>query len=172
MLALVALLSAIAIPQVLVSIDASRAFGAARFVSSRLMLARMMAVQRTAAVAIRFDADGRGYRMSIYQDGNRNGVRTRDIDLEIDRQVDQPVRLFELFPGVDFGLVVDGQALNPVQLGGTTLMSFTPAGTASSGSVYIRGRDGSQYAVRVLGVTGRTRLLKYDERRQQWSESF
>ena len=52
----------------------------------------------------------------------------------------------------------------------TTLMSFTPLGTASSGTLYLRGRDGSQYAVRVLGATGRTRVLRYEPVTRTWVE--
>jgi len=171
-MALVLVLSGIAIPQTLVTIDAARANAAARYLSSRLMLARAMAVQRSAAVAIRFETDDRGLRFAAYQDGNHNGVRSRDIDLNIDVQVAQPVRIFELFPGVDFGLRVDNQNANPIQLGASTLLTFTPAGTSTSGSLYLRGRDGSQYAVRVAGVTGRTRLQRYDERKRTWSDEF
>jgi Tfp pilus assembly protein FimT len=171
-LGLIAVVGAIAVPQVLVTIDSSRALAAARYVSSRAMLARMLAVQRSAAVAIRFDTDVRGFRFALYQDGNQNGVLAKDIVANVDRQLEQPVRLFELFPGVDFALTVDGQTSDPIQLSGTSLLTFTSAGTATSGSVYLRGRDGSQYAVRVLGVTGRTRILRYDARQQTWTERF
>ena len=49
-------------------------------------------------------------------------------------------------------------------------MSFTPLGTASSGTLYLRGRDGSEYAVRVLGATGRTRVLRYEAITRTWVE--
>ena len=159
-----------AIPQVLVTIDSSRTSAAARYLSSRLMLARMLAVQRSAAVAIRFDTDARGYRFATYQDGNGNGVRSLDISASVDRELEQPVRLFELFPGVDFVLAVDTEPGDPIQLSGTSLLTFTPSGTATSGSVYLRGRDGTQYVVRVLGATGRVRVLRYDTSQGQWIE--
>ena len=161
-----------AVPQVLVTIDSSRALAAARYLSSRLMLARTIAVQRSAAVAIQFTADGRGFRFAAYQDGNQNGVRSQEIAATIDREIEQPVRLSELFPGVDFGLIMNGVSSDPIQLSGTSLLTFTPAGTATSGSLYLRGRDGSQYAVRVLGVTGRTRILRFDDQQQSWTERF
>jgi len=161
-----------AIPQAFVSIDSARATGAARFVSSRLVLARALAVQRNAAIAIRFETDDRGVRFAAYQDGNHNGVRSRDIDLNVDRQVEQPVRLFELFPGVDFGLTIDGRDQDPIQLGGTSLLTFTPNGTATAGSLYLRGRNGSQFAVRILGATGRTRVQHYDARQRQWTDEW
>ncbi len=171
-MAVVAVLSAISIPQVLVTLDSSRAAGAARYVAARLMLARARAVQRSAAIAIRFQREGGGFRFSAYQDGNHNGIRSQDIDSTVDREIDQPVRLSELFPGVEFGLAVDGQAADPIQLGGSSLLTFTPAGTATSGSLYIRGRNGVQYAVRILGATGRTRLQRYDEQRRAWRDEF
>ena len=49
-------------------------------------------------------------------------------------------------------------------------MSFTPIGTATSRTLYLRGRDGSQYSVRVLGATGRTRVLRYVPATHQWIE--
>ena len=165
-----AVVTAMAVPQVLGTIESSRAAAAARYVSSRVMLARMLAVQRTASVALRFDADARGFRFATYQDGNGNGVRAFDIGANIDREIDPPVRLFELFPGVDFALVVDGQVTDPIQLSGSSLLTFTPAGTATSGSIYLRGRDGSQYAIRVLGATGRARVLRFDPQQQRWTE--
>jgi hypothetical protein len=52
----------------------------------------------------------------------------------------------------------------------SVLMSFTPIGTATSRTLYLRGRDASQYAVRVLGATGRTRVLRYVTATRQWIE--
>lgn len=169
-LGVLAVLTAIAVPQAFGTIESSRATAAARYLSARIMLARMLAVQRTASVAIRFDRDAQGFRFASYQDGNGNGVRALDIAANIDREIEQPVRLFALFPGVDFALVVDGQATDPIQLSGTSFLTFTPTGTATSGSVYLRGRDGSQYVVRILGATGRTRVLRFDEQSQRWTE--
>jgi hypothetical protein len=160
------------VPQILTGIDAARALAAARYLAGRIMLARMTAVQRSAATAIRFTTDDRGIAFTTYRDGNGNGVLTPDITAGLDPQVDQPVRLAELFPGVDFGLAIDGLVADPIQLGGTSLLTMTPSGTATSGSLYVRGRDGSQYAIRILGVTGRTRILRYDDRQQRWTERF
>jgi hypothetical protein len=171
-LALTVVLGAIAVPQALVTIDSARAIGAARYISSRLMLTRALAVQRGVAVAIRFDRDGRGVRFATYQDGNHNGVRSSDIDSLIDRQLEPWVRLSDLFPGVDFALTVNGADDNPIQLAGASLLTFTPAGTATSGSLYVRGRNGSQFAIRVLGATGRTRLQRYDEPQRRWIDEL
>ena len=37
---------------------------------------------------------------------------------------------------------------------------FTPLGTATSGSIYVRGRDGSEFVIRDLGVTLRARVQR------------
>ena len=52
----------------------------------------------------------------------------------------------------------------------SVLMSFSPLGTASSRTLYLRGADGSQYAVRVLGATGRTRVLRLVVSTGAWVE--
>jgi hypothetical protein len=47
-------------------------------------------------------------------------------------------------------------------------MTFTPEGSSSSGTVYVMGRGGEQFAVRVAGATGRTRVLSFNPAERQW----
>jgi Tfp pilus assembly protein FimT len=149
-LALGLVIAGIAVPQVLAGVDRSRTRAAARFLAARMTLARAQAVARAATVALRFTADGQA--VAMYVDGNGNGVRTRDVEDGRDPVLEPPVRLGDLFPGV----MVDAD------VGAAGIVSFTAAGTASSGTVYLRGRERTQAAVRVLGATGRTRVLRYD----------
>ena len=154
-----ATLSAIAVPQSLAAVDRARAMSAARFLASRMAVARSQAVMRSTHVALRFEDGTSGITFRMFVDGNRNGVRTADISAGIDVPVEAPVRLGELYQGV--AIAVAGAAgSDPVKLGASNLLSFTPFGTATSGSVFVRGRDGSQFAVRVLGATGRARVLR------------
>ena len=60
--------------------------------------------------------------------------------------------------------------LEPVTAEGV-LFSFTPLGTSSSGTFYVTGRDGSRFAVRVLGATGRARLLRYLPASDEWTDA-
>jgi len=159
---------AVAIPQTLSTIERARGFAAARYLASRMALAQAQAVSRSTTIALRFVSSPTGVSIGVVQDGNRNGVRARDIDLQIDRLIDAPVMLSQLFPGVEIGLTPQTPGSDPIQLGGTKLLSFTPHGTASSGSLYIRGRDGTQWVVRVLGATGRTRVLRYVPASSEW----
>ncbi len=162
-LGLFLVLSAMAVPQVLAGLDRSRTRAAARFLAARMALARSQAVARSATVALRFSEDADVSSFAAYVDGNRNGVRSKDIASGEDAALDSPVRLSDLFPGV---------TITSSSIGPSEILSFTPVGTATSGTIYVRGRDGTQYAVRVLGATGRTRVLRYDTVTSAFVETF
>jgi hypothetical protein len=136
-----------------------------------MALVRTQAVTHTTTIALLFQRCRGGFTVAVYADGNGNGVRTWDIDNGIDRPIEAPVRLEDLFPGVLIA-VPSWSTSAAVELGGSDLLSFTPDGTATSGTIAILGRDGSQFAVRVLGVTGRIRLLRMDPVSHDWIESF
>jgi prepilin-type N-terminal cleavage/methylation domain-containing protein len=158
---LIALLAAISVSELLVSLDRSRSLAAARYLASRMLLARAQAVSRAATVALRFEDTPEGIRVGVFIDRNRNGVRTSDIQTGIDTPLDQPLLVSALFAGV----TVD------VPQGTSRLFSFTPSGTATSGTVYVHGRDGSRFAVRVLGATARARVLQYIPAGDIWIEA-
>jgi hypothetical protein len=102
-------------------------------------------------------------------------VRAAEIRLGIDRPDGPSKQLGDDFPHVRFGLTegapdVDGArgtGTEGVRIGVARILTMSPDGTATSGTLYIEGRR-AQYAVRVLGATGRTRVLEYDRRRQAW----
>src|SRR5205085_1385935 len=139
----------------------------ARYLAGRLAFARSQAVARAANVALLLTEDDGTFTSAMYVDGNGNGVRTRDIATGVDALIAPPVRLTDLFPHVLLSLSDPAAAFSPDT---SALMSFTPLGTASSRTLYLRGGDGSQYAVRVLGATGRTRVLRYVEATHAWIE--
>ncbi len=168
---LIAVLSAVAVPQTLATVDRARATAAARYLASRMAMARSQAVMRSANVALRFEEDRAGITFRMFVDGNRNGVRARDIASRVDQPLDAPARLSDLFPGV--AIAASGEAgSDPLRIGSSNLLSFTPLGTATSGSVYVRGRDGSQFAIRILGATGRVRVQRYESSTRAWADSF
>ncbi len=126
---------------------------------------------RSAHVALRFDEGRSGITFRMFVDGNHNGVRTIDIASRVDPALDAPARLSDLFPGV--AIAVSGDAgRDPLRIGSSNLLSFTPLGTATSGTIFVRGRDGSQFAIRVLGATGRTRVQRYVPRTRTWVDAF
>lgn len=171
-------LTVVAVPQYLAGIDDVRASGAARYLSARLQRARMEAVMRSTSVAMKFTQTADGYSYTVYLDGNGNGVLTADIQSGVDRPFNGTERLRDHFAGVEFGAepglppIDPGgtpPGTDPIRLGVSSLATFTALGTSSSGTVYIRGRRDAQYAVRIFGDTGKTRLLKFVRRTGHWS---
>lgn len=162
------ILAGTAVGQILTSVDRSRGYAAARYLAARLGAARVQAVARGAAVALQFAEDPAGISFRVVQDGNRNGVRTADIDAGIDRPIEPRTSVSEQFPGVRFGVLPVLSSADPVQIGSSNLLTFTPEGTSTSGTLYLLDRQGTQWAVRVLGATGRTRVLRYDPRAARW----
>jgi prepilin-type N-terminal cleavage/methylation domain-containing protein len=176
-LTLVVIVSAATVPLALNRLDRSRTAGAARYVASLLMLARLDAVKRSTFVAVQFVSKPDGYWFRTYADGNRNGVLARDITRGIDLPIDAEQRLDRQFPGVTFGIcagvppVVAGDPFDtsdPIQIGQSSVMSFNPDGSSTSGSLYIRGECPNQFAVRVLGATARARIFHFDFADGKW----
>ncbi len=168
------ILIAIATPAFLAGLDDFRARAAARYVSGQFFGARMEAVKRSTRVACRFQPDGDDYSLATFKDGNGNGVLSADIARGFDPRLTADVRLSALFSGVRFGiaagvpLIDGGFAADPIRVAGGSLVTFGPDGTASSGSVYLRGSREAQYAVRVFGMTGRTRVFKFVQGVRAW----
>ena len=123
-----------------------------------------------------FEPVGADWRIGEYADGNGNGVRASDIASGADAEVARPEFLSGLFPGVGLGLHsgvpdVDGSqssGADGLRIGSSGILTLGPDGTATSGTLYVRGRRG-QYAVRILGITGRTRVLRFHAGTGQWT---
>lgn len=170
--------AATAVPQTLAGLEEARVAGAARYLSARFYDARIEAVTRSAEVALRFTSTPAGYVYAVYADGNGNGVLTHDIERNIDHQIHPPEQLSSQFSGVDLGTLPGLPAIDagsqapgsdPIKFGASDMVSFGALGNSSSGTVYIRGRGNSQYAVRVAGTTARVRIFRFDARSRRWN---
>jgi type II secretory pathway pseudopilin PulG len=176
-LLVVAVLVALSAPVAASVIDASRARHAASFFSSRFRLARQQAVGLGVNVGVVFDQNGGHWSVRVCRDGTRNGVRRTDIQSGADPCFDGPYQVDELFPSVE--VVVDPQlrgpggepgSADPVRFGTADLVSFSPVGSCTAGSLFLRSRAGTQYVVRVGGVSGRIRVLWYETAIAGWRE--
>ena len=176
---LAGVIAAIAVPAVHASRDRDAARVAARYVAHRLQMVRLDALRRNACVAIRFDPVDVG-RFGVYADGDGDGVLQADIDRGIDRVVSPEARLADLFATVAFRIPNDvpdpdaGTTLpansDPLRLGPSNFMSFSPLGSTTSGTLYLSAPTGPQMAIRIMGATGRTRILWFDAASRQWHE--
>ena len=141
---------------------------------------RSRAIMRGAHAGVKFTRAGNAWVYSLYDDGNGNGIRSAEIASGVDRRYAGPSMLMPQFNIASIALLPttirdpDGGTLLPtasaVQFGSSTLCSFSPTGTATSGSVYITDGAGHLCAVRVYGPSGRVRLLRYNDGRRRWNQ--
>lgn len=151
--------------------------GAASVFQEDFLLARSLAARSGAQTAIRFERRPQGAFVSVYADGNHNGVLSVDIARGVDRRVSGPRRLDTGAPGVRVGINPGVPApppdrglldpADPIRFGRSDMLSFSPLGTATPGTFYLAG-DGVQAAVRVNGGSARVRTLVWRGRR--WTE--
>jgi Tfp pilus assembly protein FimT len=175
---LIGLVTAATLPRIRTALDGANTRGAAFYVSSRFTLARTLAAQRNANVAFRFEPEDDGFRVRTLMDTNGNGVLVAEVRSGVDVSILPDERLDHRFSGVQYGFVpggrlIDGTSVSPgddpIRVGRSDMLTFSPSGTATAGSVYIRSRrDEWQCAVIVLGATGRTRIARFDVRTRQW----
>lgn len=176
---LVAIIAGIAIPAMKVTRDRDAARLAGRYLATRFQAARLDALRRNTSVAIRFDPTQPGL-MNTYVDGDGDGVLQRDVDAGTDYPLGAGTRVADVFDSVAFRIAADtpdpdGTATlvagsDPVRLGSSNFLTFSPLGGSTSGTIYLAARTGSQVCVRVLGATGRLRVLWYDTVGRTWRQ--
>ncbi len=168
---------AAAVPGLDRAADTADAAGAARYLASVVARARLDAIRRQRTVAVRFTRQA-PMTFAVVIDGDGDGVRADDIAAGIDRVIRPDDRLEDHFPRARFGIGGPVSAIessggltasdHPVRFGAADQLSLTPLGTATGGTAYLTSRAGVQFAVRISGVTGRTRVLRYDHGRAVW----
>jgi hypothetical protein len=158
----------------------ARVHGACRELATRLRLTRSRAIAESRGLALVFNHDAKGWRYQLFADGDGDGVRSDDRANGTDPSIASPVRLSEHWEGVDLGFPTLARVRNlppatgwlgalddPVAFGSTDVVSFSPTGDASSGSLYVSdGRCGA--ALVMYGPTARVRLYRYDAAREEW----
>ena len=104
-------------------------------------------------------------------------MRRADIGTGVDPCLEGPFTFSALFPGVAIasdaslpGPEGSPASDDPVRFGASDIASFSPIGSCTAGSLYLRSAQGTQYAIRVSGVMGRTRVLRYDTGSESWVE--
>ena len=155
----------------------ARATGAARHLVARLRQERLEAVRTGRTCGLRFRDSGGDVVFDVVADGNGNGLRAAEIDAGVDVARGAPVRLADAFAGARFAIVdavpsIDGgpglaAGADPIRLG-STVLAFSSSGGSTSGTLYLASADRRQFAVRILGATGRIRLYELDRPRGLW----
>jgi type II secretory pathway pseudopilin PulG len=152
---------------------------AAREVSAILTAARGRAVFQGVDVGVKWTSGGGDLVLSVYQDGNGDGVTTADIKKGIDRLVAGPYWMHGKYPGITFsfvpgfnGLDPDGAPIgsltDPLRFGRSDICTFSPIGKASPGSVYLSNRKRRQAAVRVTPTNAKIQIFTWHGKSLKW----
>ena len=110
-LALEGILAGLSAPLSARTLDTGRIRSAAAFLSSRLRLARIDAVNRSANVGVVFDQINGEWVIRTCRDANGNGLRRVDIASGADPCFDGPHQFAAMFPGTD--IAVDPRLVGP-----------------------------------------------------------
>lgn len=172
---IVIILAALAVPVTTATIDSNRVRHAASFAAARMRYTRQQAVFGNRAFAIVFELVGSRWVFRVCSDGNYNGVRRLDISLGLDPCIEGPHDIETMFKGTRVGVdpAIRGPAgepgsSDPVRFGRSDIFSCSLGGSCTAGSLYLQSPAGAQYAVRVFGATGRTRVLRYERATSRW----
>jgi hypothetical protein len=171
-------MTAIAVPVIGGSLDRERTIIGAYYLAGQLQRARLESLKQARSVAVRLEIVGERARLQLFADGNGNGVSQRDIDRAIDPPLAPPEYLDDRSRDVSLRInqrLVDVSGAgqldpgdDPLRIGNTALLAFSPLGGATSGTLYVAARRGPQMAIRVFGGTGRVRVLMFDAQARQW----
>jgi prepilin-type N-terminal cleavage/methylation domain-containing protein len=151
----------------------------AREMVDLLELCRWRAISEGVYAGAVITRDGDAYSASIYLDGNGNGIRSAEIESGTDTRIRGPVGLRRpdgdseagfLAPPLPQipprpGFITDFS--DPVRFGRSDIISFSPNGDSSSGTLYLVCHSQSEmYALVLFGASARLTLWRY--RSNQW----
>ena len=177
-ISLCVLMAAIAVPVIGGTLDRERTIVGAQYLAGQLQRARLDSLRRARSVAVRLQVIGERTQFQLFADANGNGVRQSDIDHGIDpplapaEWLDDQARDVSLRINQDITDVAGSSDLapgeDPLRIGNTSILTFSPMGSATGGTLYVAAHRGPQIAIRVFGATGRVRVLMFDAQTRQW----
>lgn len=119
---------------------------------------------------------------SLVEDGNGNGLRTAEVRSGTDITLSGPYRLEDRispvhpgfppgsYPKVPPGTGALGNLDDPVKFGSSDIVSFSPIGRSSSGSLYLTDGAKNLYAVVLFGPSTRVRIWRFDRKEGRWKQ--
>ena len=155
-----------------------KAMAGAQYLAGQLQRARIESLRRATSVALRVEVVDDRTSLRLFVDGNGNGVQQREIDRGTDRALTSldwldhhvagiSLRIVEAAPDIGGGGSL-APGSDPLRIGRTALLVFSPLGSSSSGTLYVAAERGPQMAVRVYGATGRSRVLAFNAQARLW----
>ncbi len=167
-LAIILVMGSVALPNISGFRQEAALMGVAQRFKVEFMRARSIATMKNTQTAIRFEKNSAGQTSySTYIDGNFNGVLSVDIATGKDERIAGPFKLDAGQSGVEVGVLPGAPApapdrgplgSEPIRFGNARMVSFSPLGTGTPGTFYLRTRT-SMACVRVTGGSARVRIM-------------
>lgn len=181
-LAIVAMAVAVTFPAAAMLRDAGRAAAGARTVATLLSSQRWKSVATHRVRGLQFRKSGGRWTWREVADGNGNGLRSAEITRGVDPILSAEESLEGKVESVALGIPAGGTypeappgtetltaADDPVRFGRSDLVSFSPVGSASSGTIYVTDGRRGLYAVVLFGPTARLRVWRYIPEERRWT---
>lgn len=160
----------------------SRAPAATRAAVSEIRRLRSAAIARGRHLGLQFSPGGAGgWSVAVIEDGDGDGLRTDDLRRGIDivREPARPCRdRWGVSPGFARGLETlrspppENERLpslaDPVRFGTRDIISCSPRGVVTGGTLYLTDGSERQMAVVVAASTARVRAWEYRLERRSW----
>lgn len=145
--------------------------------------ARMHAAFERRDTGVKWISAGGDVVLTIYEDGNGNGVLSADIRSGVDRRVAGPFSMKGKHPGVTFSFVprfsgpdpggaAIGDLSDPIRFGRSDICSFSPLGHSSPGSVYLSNGRSRQAVVRVGPMSSTIQILEWESGAKAWRKRW
>lgn len=180
--AILGLVASLTLPNLFRLTRRARVALASRELQGVLRLARSGAIRRGTKVGVKFRTDGRGrYSFTLYQDGDGDGVLTRDIDSGVDPPLSPPRELVHLGQQIRLGFPAGPAPRDPgdpsrrltrlddpIRFNRSDIASFNHLGASTPGSLYVTDGHHFLFAVRVFGRTGKVKIIRYDVLTETW----
>jgi prepilin-type N-terminal cleavage/methylation domain-containing protein len=180
-LAIAAILLLITLPTIASMRIEGRVAAGARELAMTFHALRWQSVAKNRNHGLLFDRSENGWIWFLVQDGNGNGLRTAELRTGVDITLSGPHSIEESDGLVKLGFPATGRLPaipprrgaiaeldDPVKFGRSNLVSFSPLGSSSSGTLYLTDGRHKLYAVVLFGPTARVRVWRYDLREGVW----
>lgn len=176
-LALISLGVVVALPNFLTLRSKASLERVARQLAADTTRCRVAAINRRSNVGLVFGQENGDYFYGLVVDGDGDGVLRKDIQRGQDRQIGPRILLDRLCQGARLGVPEGWGVPDPagegrlrpgdgLRAGRSDILSFSPLGDATPGTVYINDGRERMLAVRVYGGTARVRVLEW---RRGWA---
>jgi type II secretory pathway pseudopilin PulG len=178
-LALTGMITATALPALSNILKKTSIDAATTDVALVFTLARNRAILSGRDAGVKWYAKADDVVLTLYEDGNGNGVMTADIQKGVDRLVAGPYWMKGKYPHITFSFLRDfnwldpsgnpiGNLADPIRFGRGDICTFSPDGQASPGSVYLSNGVDKQSVVRVSPASGRIQIFDFEPKKRKW----